>query len=93
MVLGNLSCISKGATMIYPNETFDAEATLKQFLRKKQLPFMGTHDVFLPRHPDFKQYDLSSLRTGIMAGSLCPSELMRKVQTEMHLVEMEMVTA
>jgi fatty-acyl-CoA synthase len=39
MVLGNLSCISKGATMIYPNETFDAEATLKQFLRKKQ-PFM-----------------------------------------------------
>jgi fatty-acyl-CoA synthase len=40
MVLGNLSCISKGATMIYPNETFDAEATLKQFLRKKQLPFM-----------------------------------------------------
>jgi fatty-acyl-CoA synthase len=43
-------------------------------------------------HPDFKQYDLSSLRTGIMAGSLCPSELMKKVQTEMHLVEME-VTA
>jgi fatty-acyl-CoA synthase len=44
---GNLSCISKGATMIYPNETFDAEATLKQFLRKK-LPFMEYPRCFLP---------------------------------------------
>jgi fatty-acyl-CoA synthase len=40
MVLGNLSCISKGATMIYPNETFDAEATLKAISEEKQLPFM-----------------------------------------------------
>jgi fatty-acyl-CoA synthase len=47
MVLGNLSCISKGATMIYPNETFDAEATLKQFLRKKQLP-LEIPTMFLP---------------------------------------------
>jgi fatty-acyl-CoA synthase len=88
MVLGNLSCISKGATMIYPNETFDAEATLKQFLRKNNCHLWSTMFFCELAHPDFKQYDLSSLRTGIMAGSLCPSELMKKVQTEMHLVEM-----
>jgi fatty-acyl-CoA synthase len=76
MVLGNLSCISKGATMIYPNETFDAEA-LKQFLRKSNCHWRTMFFAELA-HPDFKQYDLSSLRTGIMAGSLCPSELMSK---------------
>ncbi|CAM2786663.1 AMP-binding protein [Flavobacterium frigoris] len=91
MVLGNLGCISQGATMIYPSETFDAEATLKAISEEKATALFGVPTMFFAEldHPDLKQYDLSSLRTGIMAGSLCPSELMRKVQTEMHLVEME----
>lgn len=91
MVLGNLGCISQGATMIYPSETFDAEATLKAISEEKATAIYGVPTMFFAEldHPDLKQYDLSSLRTGIMAGSLCPSELMKKVQTEMHLVEME----
>lgn len=91
MVLGNLGCISQGATMIYPSETFDAEATLKAISEEKATALFGVPTMFFAEldHPDLKLYDLSSLRTGIMAGSLCPSELMRKVQTEMHLVEME----
>jgi fatty-acyl-CoA synthase len=91
MVLGNLGCISQGATMIYPSETFDAEATLKAISEEKATAIYGVPTMFFAEldHPDLKQYDLSNLRTGIMAGSLCPSELMKKVQTEMHLVEME----
>jgi fatty-acyl-CoA synthase len=91
MVLGNLGCVSQGATMIYPSETFDAEATLKAVSEEKATAIYGVPTMFFAEldHPDLKQYDLSSLRTGIMAGSLCPSELMKKVQTEMHLVEME----
>jgi len=91
MVLGNLGCISQGATMIYPGETFDAEATLKAISEEKATALFGVPTMFFAEldHPNLKQYELSSLRTGIMAGSLCPTELMRKVQTEMHLVEME----
>jgi acyl-CoA synthetase (AMP-forming)/AMP-acid ligase II len=75
MVLGNLSCISKGATMIYPNETFDAKSNFWG----KATAIYGVPTMFFAElaHPD-KQYDLSSLRTGIMAGSLCPSELMKR---------------
>jgi fatty-acyl-CoA synthase len=65
--------------MIYPNETFDAEATLKAISEEKTAIY-GVPTMFFAElaHPDFKQYDLSSLRTGIMAGSLCPSELMKR---------------
>ncbi|MEZ7499154.1 AMP-binding protein [Flavobacterium sp. Arc3] len=91
MVLGNLGCISQGATMIYPGETFDAEATLKAISEEKATALFGVPTMFFAEldHPNLKQYDLSSLRTGIMAGSLCPSELMKKVQSEMNLTEME----
>jgi fatty-acyl-CoA synthase len=77
--------------MICPSETFNAEATLKAVAEEKTIAIYGVPTMFFAElaHSDFKQYDFSSLRTGIMAESLCPSELMRKVQTEMHLVEME----
>jgi fatty-acyl-CoA synthase len=90
MVLGNLGCISQGATMIYPSETFDAETTLKAISEEKATALYGVPTMFFAEldHPNLKQYDLSSLRTGIMAGSLCPTELMKKVQSEMNLNEM-----
>lgn len=90
MVLGNLGCITQGATMIYPSETFDAETTLKAISEEKATALYGVPTMFFAEldHPNRKQYDLSSLRTGIMAGSLCPSELMKKVQSEMNLTEM-----
>jgi fatty-acyl-CoA synthase len=90
MVLGNLGCISQGATMIYPSETFDAETTLKAISEEKATALYGVPTMFFAEldHPNLKKYDLSSLRTGIMAGSLCPTELMKKVQSEMNLTEM-----
>jgi len=89
MVLGNLGCISQGATMIYPSETFDAETTLKAISEEKATALYGVPTMFFAEldHPNRKQYDLRSLRTGIMAGSLCPTELMKKVQSEMNLTE------
>lgn len=90
MVLGNLGCIAQGATMIYPSETFDAETTLKAISEEKATALYGVPTMFFAEldHPNRKKYDLSSLRTGIMAGSLCPTELMKKVQSEMNLTEM-----
>jgi fatty-acyl-CoA synthase len=91
MVLGNLACTSHGAAIVYPSEGFDPEATLSAVEKDKCTSLYGVPTMFIAElgHPRFGDFDLSSLRTGIMAGSPCPIEVMKRVRTEMH---MEQVT-
>lgn len=91
MVLGNLGCITKGATMVYPSDSFSPELVLQAVEEEKGTSLYGVPTMFFAQlnHPDFKKYDLSSLRTGIMAGALCPAELMKRVQNEMNMHEVE----
>src|SRR5207237_7183431 len=89
MVLGNLLCMSHGATMIYPAESFDPLATLEVVQAERCTALHGVPTMFIAElnHPEFDRFDLSSLRTGIMAGSPCPIEVMRRVQSRMHMDE------
>ena len=91
MVMGNLGCITHGATMIYPSEGFDPEAVLQAVEREKATALYGVPTMFIAELElaSFSQYDLSSLRTGIMAGSPCPIEIMKKVQSLMHMTEVQ----
>ena len=91
MVMGNLGCVTHGATMIYPSEGFDPASTLAAVEKEKATGIFGVPTMFIAELdlPDFAHYDLSSLRTGIMAGSPCPIEVMKKVQSLMHVAEME----
>ena len=91
MVMGNLACMTHGATMIYPGEGFDAKAVLEAVQAERATALYGVPTMFIAEleHPDFATYDLSSLRTGIMAGSPCPIEVMKKVNTLMHMHEVE----
>jgi fatty-acyl-CoA synthase len=80
MVMGNLGCITHGATMIYPSEGFDPLAVLQTVQEEKCTALYGVPTMFIAEldHPDFSKFDLSSLRTGVMAGSPCPVEVMKK---------------
>ena len=91
MVMGNLGCVTHGATMIYPNDVFDPETVLQAVQSERATALYGVPTMFIAElaHPEFNTYDLSSLRTGIMAGSPCPVEVMKKVDSLMHLHEME----
>lgn len=91
MVMGNLGCVTHGAAMIYPSEGFDPASTLKAVEQEKATGIYGVPTMFIAELdlPNFAQYDLTSLRTGIMAGSPCPIEVMKKVQSIMHVAEME----
>lgn len=91
MVMGNLGCVTHGATMIYPSEGFEPTAVLEAVQRDKATGIFGVPTMFIAELdlPNFDQYDLTSLRTGIMAGSPCPVEVMKKVQNLMHVTEME----
>jgi fatty-acyl-CoA synthase len=91
MVMGNLGCMTHGATMIYPSEGFDAKAVLEAVQAERATALYGVPTMFIAEleHPDFATYDLSTLRTGIMAGSPCPVEVMKKVNTLMHMHEVE----
>jgi fatty-acyl-CoA synthase len=91
MVMGNLGCMTHGATMIYPSEGFDATAVLEAVQEERATALFGVPTMFIAEleHPEFATYDLSSLRTGIMAGSPCPVEVMKKVNTLMHMHEVE----
>ncbi len=91
MVMGNLACITHGSTMIYPSEGFEPAAVLKSVERERATGIFGVPTMFIAELdlPDFSTYDLTSLRTGIMAGSPCPIEVMKKVQSLMHVSEME----
>ena len=91
MVMGNLGCVAHGATMIYASEGFEPEAVLMTVQEEKATALYGVPTMFIAEleHPNFKNYDLSSLRTGIMAGSPCPIEVMKQVQSKMHMSEVQ----
>ena len=89
MVLGNLACVTHGAAMVYPGEGFDARAVLETVQAERCTGLHGVPTMFIAilDHPDFARYDLSGLRTGIMAGSPCPKEVMSRVIAQMHMKE------
>jgi fatty-acyl-CoA synthase len=91
MVMGNLGCITHGATMIYPAEAFDPLTVLQTVQDEKCTSLYGVPTMFIAEldHPDFNKFDLSSLRTGVMAGSPCPTEVMKKVQSLMNMRDVE----
>lgn len=87
MVLGNLACVTHGATMVFPGESFDPKAVLEVVQAERCTALHGVPTMFIAilDHPDFAQYDLSTLRTGIMAGSPCPAQVMSRVIERMHM--------
>jgi fatty-acyl-CoA synthase len=89
MVLGVLVCANVGAGMVFPGESFDAEQTLAAIARYRCTALHGVPTMFIAQleHPNFADYDTSSLRTGIMAGAPCPIETMRQVIDRMHMRE------
>ena len=89
MVLAVLACVSKGAAMVFPGEAFDPVATLASVADERCTALHGVPTMFIAEldHPAFATFDLSTLRTGIMAGSPCPIETMKRVVSQMHLSE------
>ena len=89
MVLGNLACTTHGTAMVYPGEGFDPLATLQTVAEEYCTGLHGVPTMFIAQleHPEFSNFDLSSLRTGIMAGAPCPIEVMRRCMAQMHLSE------
>jgi len=89
MVLGNLACTTHGACMVVPAEAFEPLATMETVQAERCTSLYGVPTMFIAEldHPEFSRFDFSSLRTGIMAGSPCPVEVMRKVQTTMSMPE------
>jgi fatty-acyl-CoA synthase len=87
MVMGNLASLTLGAAMVYPGEGFDPLATLQTVEREKCTALYGVPTMFIAEldHPEFAKFDLSSLRTGIMAGAPCPIEVMRRVNEAMNM--------
>jgi fatty-acyl-CoA synthase len=87
MVLGNLACMTHGSAMVYPSDAFDPLATLETVAEECCTGLYGVPTMFIAQldHSDFDGFDLSSLRTGIMAGSPCPVEVMRRVIDRMHM--------
>src|SRR2546421_6514129 len=90
MVMGNLGCTTHGATMVLPAEAYDPVVTMQTVQDERCTSLYGVPTMFIGEleHPRFREFDFSSLRTGIMAGSPCPVEVMKKVQTIMHIPEM-----
>ncbi|MGA2985350.1 MAG: AMP-binding protein [Terriglobia bacterium] len=93
MVLGNMVCVGHGAAMVIPAEHFDALATLQAIAGEGCTAVHGVPTMFIAEleHPRFREFDLTSLRTGIMAGSPCPIDVMRRVVREMHCTELTIV--
>ncbi|WP_339833249.1 AMP-binding protein [uncultured Parvibaculum sp.] len=87
MVMGNLGCLTHGATMVYPADAFDPLAVLQAVEKERCTGLYGVPTMFIAElgHPDFAKFDLSSLRTGCMAGSPCPVEVMKQVISRMHM--------
>ena len=87
MVLAVLACVSHGATMVFPGEAFDPQQTLQTVQDERCTALHGVPTMFITEldHPNFSSFDLSSLRTGIMAGAPCPIEVMKRVISEMHM--------
>jgi len=93
MVLSNMACATHGSTMVLPAPTFDAEEVLKTVEKERCTALHGVPTMFIAEltHPNFSKYNLSSLRTGIMAGSPCPIEVMKQVNTQMHMSDIVIV--
>jgi fatty-acyl-CoA synthase len=89
MVMGNLGCMTHGATMVYPNDAFDPLTVLQTVQEERCTGLYGVPTMFIAEldHPRFAEFDLSTLRTGIMAGSPCPIEVMKRVQAQMNMRE------
>jgi fatty-acyl-CoA synthase len=89
-VIGSMVSVVSGATLILPTAQFDARATLEAVHRERATALYGVPTMFIAElvHPDFEQFDLTSLRTGVMAGAPCPIEVMRTVAERMHCPEM-----
>jgi len=89
MVMGNLGCTTHGACMVIPGPGFDPAVTLKAVQDERCTGVYGVPTMFIAMQnaPDFDTYDLSSLRTGIMAGSICPVEVMKRCISDMHMAE------
>ncbi|MEO6181609.1 MAG: AMP-binding protein [Verrucomicrobiota bacterium] len=86
MVLGNLTCVTHGATIVLPAPHFSPLATLQAVAKERCTALHGVPTMFIAEleHPQFREFDLSSLRTGVMAGAPCPIEVMKRVISEMH---------
>ncbi|MCZ6875308.1 MAG: AMP-binding protein [bacterium] len=91
MVLGNLACMTHGATMVFPGEGFEPLSVLQTIEAERCTALYGVPTMFIAEldHPEFDRFNLNSLRTGIMAGAPCPIEVMKRVNEDMH---MEQVT-
>ena len=89
MVLGNLACTTHGAAIVIPEAGFEPGPTLEAVAAERCTSLYGVPTMFIAEldHPDFESFDLSSLRTGIMAGSPCPVEVMKQVVSRMHMDE------
>ncbi|MCA1825563.1 MAG: AMP-binding protein [Myxococcales bacterium] len=89
MVLGNLACTTHGSCMVIPGEAFDPLAVLETVQAEKCTALYGVPTMFIGvlEHPRFQEFDVSRLRTGIMAGSPCPIEVMKRVQSQLHMPE------
>jgi fatty-acyl-CoA synthase len=89
MVLGNLACTTHGATIVVPAPSFDPLVTLQTVEAERCTSLYGVPTMFIAElaHPQFRSFDLSSLRTGVMAGSPCPIEVMKQCIDEMHMAE------
>ncbi len=89
MVMANLGCTSHGTTMVIPAPGFDPAITLRTIAEERCTGVYGVPTMFIAmhNHPTFAEHDLSSLRTGIMAGSICPVEVMKRCVNDMHMAE------
>jgi fatty-acyl-CoA synthase len=89
MVIGNLACLTHGACVVVPSESFDPQAVLEAVEAERCTSLYGVPTMFIAEleHPRFPDVDLSSLRTGVMAGAPCPIETMKQVRTAMHMEE------
>lgn len=89
MVIGNIACVTHGATMVYHDQVFNPLENLKAIEEEKCTAAYGVPTMFINMldHPEFNKFDLRSLRTGVMAGTICPMEVMKKVIDKMHMSE------
>jgi fatty-acyl-CoA synthase len=90
MVIGVMACLTHGSAIVFPGEGFDPLATLQSVAEYRCTSLYGVPTMFIAEldHPEFRTFDLTSLRTGVMAGSPCPIEVMRRAIRDMHLTEM-----
>jgi fatty-acyl-CoA synthase len=89
MVMGVLGCATYGAAMVFPGEAFEPKSVLEALEAERCTALFGVPTMFIAEleHPEFKRYDLRTLRTGVMAGAPCPVEIMKRTISDMHMTE------